>query len=115
MSAAEFDLKGRTALINGASRVIGEAIARKPADHGDQAILNIRKLDNVKRAFEDIMKTGGMAKALTCHTGESSRINQLFDSIQKQFGMLDIMVTGGGAIVNVSFINAVRRRSLSFF
>ena len=63
MSAAEFDLKGRTALINGASRGIGEAITRKLAAHGVHLILTSRKLDNVKLVAEEITKAGGMAAA----------------------------------------------------
>lgn len=152
MSELEFDLKGKTALINGASRGIGEAIARKLADHGAHVILTSRKLDNLKQIAEDITKTGGNATALTCHIGEIAQINQLFDTIRKQFGKLDILVnnaatnpffgdvlnadeqvwdktfavnlkgyffvsqqaakmmkvTGGGAIVNVASINAVK-------
>ena len=51
MSAADFDLKGRTGLINGASRGIGEAITRKLSAHGAQVIMTSRKLDN-KRVVE---------------------------------------------------------------
>ncbi len=101
MSELEFDLKGKIALINGASRGIGEAIARKLAAHGAHVILTSRKLDNLKHIAEDITKTGGNATALTCHIGEMDQINQLFDIIQKQFGRLDILVNN--AAINPFF------------
>jgi NAD(P)-dependent dehydrogenase (short-subunit alcohol dehydrogenase family) len=101
MSGSEFDLKGRVALINGASRGIGEAIARKLAAHGAHVILTSRKLDNLQQIAEDITKAGGNATALTCHIGEMAQINQLFETIRKQFGRLDILVNN--AAINPFF------------
>lgn len=96
MSGKEFDLTGKIALISGASRGIGEAIARKLADYGAHVILSSRKLDNLKQIAGDITNAGGKATALTCHIGEIAQINQLFDTIQKEFGKLDILVNSAG-------------------
>jgi NAD(P)-dependent dehydrogenase (short-subunit alcohol dehydrogenase family) len=152
MSKLEFNFEGKTALIIGASRGIGEAIARTLAANGAEVILASRKLENLKHIADDITKKGGKATALACHIGEIAQINRLFAEIKEKFDHLDILINtaginpffgdvlsadekawdktfdvnlkgfffvsqlaakimkekGGGAIVNVASVNAVR-------
>lgn len=59
------DLNGRTALVTGASRGIGEAIARRLADAGATVLCAARSTDAVNRVVEEIRANGGVAQAVT--------------------------------------------------
>lgn len=87
-----FLLDNKTALVTGASRGIGEAIAKTLACHGAQVILASRKLDDLKRVEDEIIKAGGKAASIPCHTGEMAQIHQLFDEIKQKYNRLDILV-----------------------
>jgi NAD(P)-dependent dehydrogenase (short-subunit alcohol dehydrogenase family) len=91
-----FSLEGRTALVTGASRGIGEAIARTLAAHGASVILASRKLEGLKRVEESIVKAGGAAESLVCHTGDMEQIRRLFAQIESRRERLDILVNNAG-------------------
>ncbi|HSV95961.1 MAG TPA: SDR family oxidoreductase [Spirochaetota bacterium] len=88
----ELSLKGKTALVTGASRGIGESIARTLAAYGAEVILASRKIDDLKKVGEAIKKAGGTAEAIACHTGEMAQVNALFDEVKKRNKKLDILV-----------------------
>ncbi len=87
-----FDLSGRVALVTGASRGIGEAIARLLAVHGAHVVVSSRKLDACEAVAESIRADGGEATALACHTGDLEQIEALFDAIRERFGKLQVLV-----------------------
>jgi len=88
----EFDLKGKKALVTGASRGIGESIAKTLAAYGAELILASRKIDDLRKVEEDIKRSGGSADSIACHTGEMEQIRALFEEIKKRHGRLDILV-----------------------
>ncbi len=88
----DFSLKGKVALVTGASRGIGESIAKTLAAYGAEVILASRKIDALQSVEDDIKKSGGKAMSIACHTGELEQITKLFDEIEKKFGRLDILV-----------------------
>ena len=61
MKTVDFSLDGKIALVTGASRGIGEAIAMTLAEYGAQVILVSRKLDALKDVAEKIGEAGGTA------------------------------------------------------
>ncbi len=87
-----FDLSGRVALVTGASRGIGESIARLLAAHGAHVVVSSRKLDACETVAESIRADGGEATALACHTGDLEQIEALFDAIRERFGKLQVLV-----------------------
>lgn len=87
-----FDLGGRIAFVSGASRGIGEAIARLLARHGAHVIVSSRKLADCARVAEDIASLGGSAEALACHIGSMDDIAAAFDALRARHGRLDILV-----------------------
>ncbi len=87
-----FDLSGRIALITGASRGIGRAVAHELARHGAIVVAASRKLDGCEAVAAEIRAAGGQATALACHMGEPDQITQALQEIDRRHGRLDILV-----------------------
>jgi NAD(P)-dependent dehydrogenase (short-subunit alcohol dehydrogenase family) len=87
-----FDLSGKVALVTGASRGIGEAIARMLAAHGAHVIVSSRKAESCEAVAQSIRDAGGQASVLACHVGEMAQIDAAFAAVREQFGRLDILV-----------------------
>jgi NAD(P)-dependent dehydrogenase (short-subunit alcohol dehydrogenase family) len=92
MSTDLFDLNGKTALVTGASRGIGEEIARLLAEQGAHVIVSSRKIDGCQAVADAITADGGSAEALACHVGDLDNITAVFEYIKAQHGKLDILV-----------------------
>lgn len=87
-----FDLSGKVAVVNGASRGIGEAIAKGLADCGALVVLTSRRQENVQKVADEIIEAGGKAVAKACHAGRLVEIDALFEYVQNEFGRLDILI-----------------------
>lgn len=92
-----FDLSGKVALVTGASRGIGESIARLLASKGAHVIVSSRKLDACQEVADSIVENGGKASAFACHVGEMSQIDAVFSHIKDNFGRVDILVNNAAA------------------
>ncbi|HEY8609132.1 MAG TPA: SDR family oxidoreductase [Noviherbaspirillum sp.] len=87
-----FDLGGKVALVTGASRGIGESVARTLAAYGAHVIVSSRKQDACEVVAAAICDAGGSAEAIACHIGEMAQIEALFAAIAEKHGRLDILV-----------------------
>lgn len=87
-----FDITGKIALVTGASRGIGQAIAELLASHGAHVIVSSRKADACQAVADAILAAGGSAEALACHIGEMEQIDSTFSAIESKYGRLDILV-----------------------
>ena len=88
----QFDMSGKIAVVNGASRGIGEAIAKGLADCGALVVLTSRRQESVQKVADDIVAAGGKAVARACHAGRLDEIEALFDYVKNEFGRLDILI-----------------------
>ena len=100
-----FDLDGKIAFVSGASRGIGEAIAKLLAQQGAHVIVSSRKIDGCQAVADAIIAEGGKATAIACHIGEMEQISGVFAFIREQFGRLDILVNN--AATNPQFCNVL--------
>jgi len=89
-----FSLEGKNAVVTGASRGIGEAIARAFAHRGARVVLSSRKQEALDAVAESINDEVGAERALpiACHTGTPEQIEALFDRVGSELGRLDILV-----------------------
>lgn len=87
-----FSLNDKTAIITGASRGIGEAIAHALSAHGANVVLASRKLEGLQGVADAINADGGKAIAVAAHTGKPEMLQNLVDTAIKSFGKVDILV-----------------------
>ncbi|MCW8871851.1 MAG: SDR family oxidoreductase [Xanthomonadales bacterium] len=96
-----FDLSGKTALITGASRGIGKAIAELLAEQGAHVIISSRKVEGCAAVAGEIEARGGSAEAMACHIGDLQQIQDAIAQIREKHGKLDILVNN--AAINPYF------------
>ena len=92
MQAPDFSLNGKIALVTGASRGIGEAIATAFALQGAHCILTSRKIEGLQEAAARIAALGCSVEARACHAGNLLEIDDLVRDIAKRLGRIDILV-----------------------
>jgi NAD(P)-dependent dehydrogenase (short-subunit alcohol dehydrogenase family) len=88
----QFDMSGKIAVVNGASRGIGEAIAKGLADCGALVVLTSRRQESVQKVADEIVAAGGKAVARACHAGHLDQIEALFEYVNETFGRLDVLI-----------------------
>ena len=98
-----FDLSGKTAIVTGASRGIGEAIATRLAEHGANVVVSSRKIDACQSVVDSINDSEGReaAYAIACNIAHKPELQRLVDETKKKFGPADILVSN--AAVNPYF------------
>jgi NAD(P)-dependent dehydrogenase (short-subunit alcohol dehydrogenase family) len=89
---AEFSLEGKVAVIIGASRGIGRAIALRFARAGAKVVVSSRKLEGVQVVADEIEAAGGEALALQAHVGRMDDVTALVTQTVETFGRVDVAV-----------------------
>jgi NAD(P)-dependent dehydrogenase (short-subunit alcohol dehydrogenase family) len=85
----EISLRGKTAIVTGASRGIGKAIAKSFVDAGAQVMLTSRKLDALQAAAKEM---DGETDVFAANAGEIDQAQACIDATMKRFGKIDILV-----------------------
>ena len=91
-------LAGRIALITGASRGIGAAVARRFAAEGAHVVLAARTVGALEEVDDQIQAAGGSATLVPFDLAEFDKIDQMGAALYERFGRLDILVGNAGHI-----------------
>jgi 3-oxoacyl-[acyl-carrier protein] reductase len=89
-------LDGQVAVVTGAGRGIGAAIAAKIAGMGATVVLAGRTRELLESTADSIVKAGGQAEAVVCDVMHLSTVEALAAHVDKTFGRLDILVNNAG-------------------
>lgn len=89
------DLTDRVAVVTGASRGIGRAIARELAACGARVVAAARE-DHAADVARDVTAAGGRAEALTLDVTDSGEVERAFGGIVQRLGRIDILVNNAG-------------------
>jgi NAD(P)-dependent dehydrogenase (short-subunit alcohol dehydrogenase family) len=92
-AGSRFDLTGRVALVTGASRGIGSAIAETLAEHGAQVVLSSRKQADLDGEAERInAQYPEKATPIAAHAGRPEDLERLVRDVMERFSRIDILV-----------------------
>jgi 3-oxoacyl-[acyl-carrier protein] reductase len=90
-------LRGQVAIVTGASRGIGRAIALELATHGAYIIVNYASSSRAAEAIvEEITSAGGQALALQADVSQAEQVDALFNSVMEKCDRIDILVNNAG-------------------
>lgn len=85
-------LQGKVALVTGASKGIGAAIAQVLAAQGAAVVVNSRKEADIKAVADQIEAQGGQALAVAGQVGLAADRHHIYNKVMERFGRLDILV-----------------------
>ena len=88
----KFFINDKVAIITGASRGIGQAIAEMYANAGAKVVITSRKPENLQPVYESIKNQGGEVTAIPCHTGDENAISSMVKQVIETYGGVDLLV-----------------------
>ncbi len=103
-----FQLEGRTALVTGASRGIGEAVARRLAAQGARVVLAARTEDRLRELAGEIGAAGGEAEVLALDLSRPEAVPEAIASLPEAWREIDVLVNNAGVTAD----NLLARLSL---
>jgi len=89
-------IEQRVAIVTGASRGIGQAIAVKLAAEGRLVILIARSTDALEKVRGEIIQAGGQAEIRACDVGDGEALSGVVEEVASTHGRLDILVNNAG-------------------
>jgi len=92
----ELSLKGKVALITGASRGIGQSVAMGMAEAGADLAIASRKVPDLEKVAEEIRKKGRKCLPVGAHVGRLEEVQNLVNKVKAEFGKIDILVNNAG-------------------
>ena len=96
-----FSLKGKVALITGASYGIGFAIATAYADAGATIVFNDIKQELVDKGVAAYSEKGIKAHGYVCDVTDENQVNEFIAKVEKEVGVIDILVNNAGIIKRI--------------
>lgn len=96
MSRITADLSDQVAIVTGASRGIGKAIALRLAAAGAKVACVARSVDKLAETVAEITAAGGTAEAIPCDVADSDSATKLVEGVAEKWGRVDVMVNNAG-------------------
>jgi NAD(P)-dependent dehydrogenase (short-subunit alcohol dehydrogenase family) len=100
-------LSGKVAVVTGAGRGIGEAVAVELARKGARVALAAKTATEINAVAAEINSTGGLALAIPMDVGVPEDVQHLFQAVESHFGPVEILVSNAGVRGPTSFIQNV--------
>ena len=91
-----FNLEEKIAIVTGASRGIGEAIAKSYADSGAHVVCVSRTESALKTVQKKIKDNGGSASIYSCDVSQFNQVEPLINNTLEEFGKIDVIVNNAG-------------------
>jgi NAD(P)-dependent dehydrogenase (short-subunit alcohol dehydrogenase family) len=99
------DLSGRTAVITGGSRGLGEAMAKALAEAGASIALVARDMTKLEQVREAIAQKGGKADVFTADVTQEKDVAAVTEAIQQRFGHPQILINSAGINIRKSLVD----------
>ena len=97
-------LKGKVAIVTGASQGIGAATAKELATQGVSVMLISRNIKKCQKLASDIRANGGIASAIKCDIADLSQVQYAVSETVNYFGGINILINNAGVIEPIAFI-----------
>lgn len=91
-----FNLNGKVAIVTGASKGIGEAMARGLGEFGAKVVVSSRNQEAVDEVAKQLGDEGIDAIGIACHVAKSDQCKELIDRTMDKFGRVDILINNAG-------------------
>jgi len=102
----DLPLQGRVALVTGAGKRLGRAVALRLAEEGGDVVVHYRSSQpEAWETVKQVEKLGRRASAIGANLGRVSEIKRLFDEAGKHFGRLDILVNSAANFLPASMVS----------
>jgi NAD(P)-dependent dehydrogenase (short-subunit alcohol dehydrogenase family) len=99
------DLTGRTAVITGGSRGLGEAMARALAESGAAVALVARNTRRLEQVRDSIIEGGGTAAVFTADVTEEEEVARLAEAVNQRFSHPQILINNAGTNIRESLVD----------
>ncbi|PCJ42973.1 MAG: 2-deoxy-D-gluconate 3-dehydrogenase [Moraxellaceae bacterium] len=113
MSTDQFSLKGKIALVTGASSGIGAGVAMGLAKAGANVVVAARRVDRLESLVSDIKSVGGTALAVQIDVRDKVTITAAYDKAETELGVIDVVINNAGVADSRNFVK-IDEDSLDF-
>lgn len=100
-----FNLKGRVAVITGASSGLGVQMAKGLAGQGADLVILARRKEKLEKVAEEIRAMGVRCLPIVCDVTNTESINAAAEEAIKEFGKIDILINNAGSSANAGVLN----------
>lgn len=107
------DLSGQTALVTGASKGIGAAVAKALAAAGAHVVITARDAKSLEAVEEAIFEAGGSATIAPCDLAEGDSIARLAEAVAQRWGHVDLMVHCAAMLPELTAVRDIDQVQLS--
>ena len=111
----QFDLSGKVAIITGASKGIGKAIAKALAQKGAQVVVSSRRQEAIDAVVQEFNEEGLKASAIACHMGDNEQVQALAQTTIDTYGGVDIIINNDIIRSGFKFLTNETEHHLSQF
>ncbi|ADU35048.1 SDR family oxidoreductase [Variovorax paradoxus] len=98
MTSVQDNIKGKVAIVTGASSGIGESMARHLAARGAKVVLAARRTDRLDKVVAEIREAGGEAVAIATDVSKRADLEKLAAATVETFGRIDVLVNNAGVM-----------------